>query len=748
MFIPESYSRNDFIHDIGTGLIIALISIPISMGYASVAGLPAVYGLYGSLLPPAVFALCSTSPRFVFGVDAAPAALTGGMLASLGIAAGGAGATAMVPLIALLTSGWLLVCFLLRADRVLKFISEPVMGGFITGIGLTIICMQIPKLFGGSAGSGEFAELALHIAAQARAGFHPLSFGLGTATIVLLLAGRKICPRLPLQPLLMAAGMAATYFLRLDRLGVQTLPQVAPGLPRFSVPDLTLLHGQAKEILLPSLSIAIVILSETLLATSSTARKHNDSIRPRQEIAAYALCNLAAACSGTCPVNGSVSRSGMADQFGVHSQVMSLTAAALMLLILLFGTPLIIWLPVPVLTGIVIAALIGTLEFSLARRLSSVDRTEFFIFMAALLAVLLLGTIYGVITGVLLSAVTFIIRQASPAVDFLGIVPEMEGFYSLTRKASAAVPIKGVIIYRFSGPLFYANIGTFCGGIEQAVRPDTHTIVADASGIGSIDATAAEQLLALHRTLAARGLRFYLTGHVSSVNDQLRTFGAQELIHRRVVRTSIAAALEDAGLKPPYPADKNYTAEKKYNLQIAEFEWAFGNRAEQIMQELALAVAQDIASTGELDMERIRRKEKDYSDGYWDEVDEDEFLDVLAFQIDVLYAEGRISDESTVQRIEEKINELHMQLEEKLLGRSAEAMKQIVHHRYLLDKHIKERFPRLYGTLELEREHYFEQLLMQNSPLAKKLAELISQEEETDSPAHGSRTPAEPGEQD
>ncbi|HBG65682.1 MAG TPA: sulfate transporter [Treponema sp.] len=742
MFIPPSYTKEQALHDIGTGIIIALISIPISMGYASVAGLPAVYGLYGSLLPPALFALCTTSPRFVFGVDAAPAALTGGMLASLGIAAGSTGAEQMVPLITLLTSFWLLLCFLLRADRVLKFISEPVMGGFITGIGLTIICMQVPKLFGGGAGTGEFLELSMHIATEAREKFHLLSFALGIATIGLLLAGKKICPRLPLQPLLMLAGMAATYFLRLSERGVQTLPPVAPGLPRLFLPDIRLLGGQTKGLVLPSLSIAVVILSETLLATSSTARKHGDKLRPRQEIAAYALCNLAAAVSGTCPVNGSVSRSSMAGQFGVHSQVMSLAAAALMVLILLFRTPLIVYLPVPVLTGIVIAALIGTLEFPLARKLHSVDRTEFLIFMAAMLAVLLLGTIYGVITGVLLSAITFIIRQASPAVDFLGIVPGMQGFYSLTRKSSAAVPVKGVIIYRFSGPLFYANIGSFCHDIESAICPDTKTVIADASGIGSIDATATEQLLTLYRTLSAQGLRFYIAGHVSSVNDQLRAFGAQELVHRRAVRARIASALEDTGLTFPYPADENYISkEKKYNTQLAEFEWAFGTEAESIMQKLALAVANDIAASGELDMERIRKMEKEYSDGYWNDVAEDEFLDILAFQIDVLRAEGKIPDTHKAHHIEQKINELHIQLEEKLLARSTEAIQQIVHHRYMLDQQLKSRFPRLSSALELERERYFDQLLMQNSPLAKKIAELIALEEEDQHAAEHDATP-------
>ncbi len=159
----KQISAKNLPRDIFTGVIIALVSIPISMGYAQIAGLPAVCGLYGSIFPILIFGLLSSSPQFIFGVDAAPAALVGSWLVSQGIALGSAEAIEIVPVITLLVGLWLVLFSFLKAGRIAAYISTPVMGGFISGICTTIILMQIPKLLGGSSGTGELPELIIHI---------------------------------------------------------------------------------------------------------------------------------------------------------------------------------------------------------------------------------------------------------------------------------------------------------------------------------------------------------------------------------------------------------------------------------------------------------------------------------------------------------------------------------------------------------------------------------------------------------
>ena len=191
--------------DLLSGVIVALVSIPISMGYAQIAGLPAVYGLYGSLLPILFFSLLTTSPQFVVGVDAMPAVMVGSLLAEFGIAAESDAAMELVPLVSILTALWFLVFFLLKAGRIVKYISTPVMGGFISGVGLTIILMQVPKLFGGTAGTGELFALLSHIAGQLPA-FHPLSAVLGFGTFGIILFCKKQIPKVPMTVVMMVVG--------------------------------------------------------------------------------------------------------------------------------------------------------------------------------------------------------------------------------------------------------------------------------------------------------------------------------------------------------------------------------------------------------------------------------------------------------------------------------------------------------------------------------------------------------------
>lgn len=155
----KNYKLNYLPKDILAGIIIAAVSIPISMGYAEVSGLPPVYGLYGSVLPILFFAMFTTSPQFIFGVDAAPAAIIGAAAAGLGLQAQSPEAMSFIPMTALFAGCWLLLFFLLKAGKVVDYISTPVMGGFISGIAVTIILMQIPKILGGGSGTGELPEL-------------------------------------------------------------------------------------------------------------------------------------------------------------------------------------------------------------------------------------------------------------------------------------------------------------------------------------------------------------------------------------------------------------------------------------------------------------------------------------------------------------------------------------------------------------------------------------------------------------
>lgn len=719
-------------NDIIAGIIVALVSIPISMGYAQIAGLPAAYGLYGSLIPVLVYALTTTSPQFVFGVDATPAVLVGGTLATLGIATGSDEAIRLVPVITLVVAAWLLIFSIIKAGRIVNYISTPVMGGFISGIGITIILMQVPKLFGGAAGTGELVELILHISEQLQY-FNIFSALLGFGTVIIILVCKKYMPKFPMSVVLMALGAMATAFLHIDKYGVKLLPHVDAGFPKLIIPDISLLRDNTSDIIMLGLTCALVIMAQTLLATNNYANKYGYKVDNNREVLAYSLANVASAVSGSCPLNGSVSRTGIADQFGCRSQLMSVTAAATMLVVVIFATPLLEYLPVPILTGIVVAALIGIVEYKLAAKLRKVNRTEFFIFLAAMFGVLLFGTIYGVIIGVILSFIAVIIRAVVPPRTFLGCIPGHEGFYNLNRNKNA-LEIEHTVLYRFSGNLFFANISTFLQDIENAIKDDTKIVIVDASGIGSIDITAADRLVSFNKILRDKGIRFYITEHVGNVNDQLRQLGADCLVLEGVARRTISLALRDAGVDKPYPLVGTPEQTELHedfiedNERLAEVEWAFGKDASEWLDKFAVQVTNHITHMDEMHEQVtdnvLTEAERKNEWGRIGLFDEDELLERVEMHLSELAKNNRNAEE-----IEERIEERRIRLEAKIAKLNPDALKHLRQHRKEVILRFKENNPDAYKRMLEQRLEHISKLEKEKPELAAKMKELYKLDE-------------------
>lgn len=541
----RGYSWRYLPKDIFVGIIIAAVSIPIAMGYAEVSGLPPVYGLYGSVLPIIVFAAVTRSRQFILGVDATPAALAGATIASFGIVGGTPEAMAFVPMMALFTCLWLLLFYFLKAGRIVNFISSPVMGGFISGIGVEIILMQIPKLMGGKAEAGEAPELIGHILETARE-INPVSLLLGVCSLVIILVATRFIPKFPMPIFVMAAGAGLTAVLHLEQYDVALLSHVDPGFPGIILPDFV--NMEITHVVGKSLMVAAVVMAETLLAENEFALKNGYKINENREILACALANGAAALTGSCPVNGSISRTSMNDQYGGHTQLVSVVAGIVMLALLFTGTGFIEYLPVPVLTAIVICALMKVVEVHLALRLWKVRKRDFWIFVAAMLGVLFLGTVYGVVIGMLLSFIVVIteviVEVTNPPRAFLGKIPEKEGLYNLQEREEAE-PIDQMVVYQFGERLFFANIKIFQQDIENSIKEDTKAVIVDGGAISSIDLTAADRLEILADNLEKQGIHFYLTEVPKHLEEQLAFLGEGTLIRdEKVLPTVEEAVLE------------------------------------------------------------------------------------------------------------------------------------------------------------------------------------------------------------
>ena len=686
--------------DILSGIIIALVSIPISMGYAQIAGLPAVFGLYGSLLPVLLFAVFTSSPRYIFGVDAAPAAMVGGIIASLGIVSASGEAMKIVPVITFYTGVWLLVFAIFRAGRLTEYVSTPVMGGFISGICATIILMQIPKLFGGAAGVGEVHELAIHIVKEASKSFNTPSLIIGVISITLIMISGKIIPKLPMSVIIMALSAVLQYFTGFaTKLGVHTLPEVSRGLGSVIIPDFSSI-SPVKGLSL-SLAVAAVIMAETLLAENNFASKGGYKINDNNEVFTFSICNFMSSFVGCCPVNGSVSRATMNEQFSGRSQLTSLVSAAVMGVILLFCTPFIEYLPVPVLTSIVVTALYNSIEFDLAKKLFKTNRKELLIFIAAFAGVLVFGTIKGVIIGILLSFSNVVIRGSDPQRTFLGVVSGRGGFFNLNSNLNAK-PIKGVVIYRFNANLFFANVKEFKEDLENCLKDDTKAVIVDAGGINNIDTTGAETLESLYKFFTDKGVRFYLTEHISDLNEQMRVLGIGYIINRGGVRRTISSALRAEGYTKPYPLENggisDEESETNFHEQLFhEFEWAFGDEAQNKIDEYTDMIIEG-ARNGVIEEDGIIAITE-----LWNGLgsfDEDILLESLELRLSELSKSSGIEEEELAQRLETRRETLYQQVKSKDVPLSRELK---LHRKEIMDN-LKNESPELYDKLQNTHE--------------------------------------------
>lgn len=730
----KNYKKEYFGKDLTAGIMIAAVSIPISMGYAEVSGLPAVFGLYGSVLPILFFALFSTSPQFIFGVDAAPAAIAGAALASLGIESGSTDALRYIPVIALFVGLWLLLFYFLKAGKLVTFISTPVMGGFISGIALTIILMQIPKIMGGKSGSGELPELLKHLY-ETVLQVNWVSVGLGVGALAILIISKKVMPKFPMAVVIMALGMISTLVFHVDHYGVALLSKVEPGLPKFIIPSV--FHVDLKHAAGRGLMIAVVVMAETLLSENNFASKNGYKIDDNKEILACAAGNIISAFTGSCPVNGSISRTSMNEQFGGKTQAVSVTAAISMVMVLLFAAGFIGYLPVPVLTAIVISALMNVVEWHLAVRLFKVSRKEFYIFVAACMAVLFLGTIYGVIIGIILSFVAVVIRETNPPRAFLGGIPGRDGFYDLD-KNHYAHPIEHTMIYRFNANLFFANSKLFQEDIENNLKEDTKTVVVDAGTITSIDITAADTILMLKQNLEKKGIAFYITEHMQALNTQFRSLGMGGLIEEGCIRRTITAALLDSGLQKPFPLEgipvnlqeslkelrehagkmpvHKHNTEKIEKLEKALWLHTLPAEEENTLEEFAWAFGEDTVNEIEKRVHRVIANLH-----HWPEIKEISEKG-LSKQMQAWHNLGAIDEDEVLRRMELHLDKLSANLEE---DKNKQLIFQMIEkRRHHLEIELKQENPEIWEKLVESREHLERRLQKQNPEAAEKLHEL------------------------
>jgi SulP family sulfate permease len=490
------YQAGWFRADVIAGLTLWGILVPEGIAYAGLAGAPVQAGLYTLLASLVAYAILGTTRQAV----SAPTSGSSIMMATVAapfLVTGPSELAELLVLLVLVVGIIFLVCGLVRLGFVIAFISHSVMTGFVFGLAIYIAVSQAPKLFGLSRAHGETLYQLWHLIGQLGAA-NWVTFAIGAGGLALLYIIEARAPRAPGPLMIMAAGILIVSVLRLaDEHGVQVVGIVQPGLPVLSPPRAN--FDDVLDLLPGAFAITLFILSEALGVGYSLSSKYGYDIDANQELIAFGVSNVAAACLGGLVSGCSVSSTAVNDRAGAKSQVSSLAAATMVLITLVALMPLFHNLPQAILSAIVIHAVARMMRVAELRRFYRFHPSEFGLGLVALLGVLTVGILPGLGIAVALSLLRFIWGASHLSLSRLGPVPGREHSYEVIGRSSASGSIPGLEILRLDGPLFFANALRFRNEVRLLLSGSTppKALLVNLHANFGIDLSAADTLLGL-----------------------------------------------------------------------------------------------------------------------------------------------------------------------------------------------------------------------------------------------------------
>jgi high affinity sulfate transporter 1 len=526
------------------GVTLAAYGIPVSLAYASLAGLPPQYGIHGYLAGGLFYALFGSSRQLAVGPTSAISMLVGATVA--GMAAGDPGRWAdIAALTALVIAGMCGLAWLLRLSSLVNFISETILLGFKAGAALTIAMTQLPKLFGvKGGGEGFFERVGILWGQLPGTNLAVLAFGL--VALAVLLLGERFLPGRPVALLVVVASIVVLSFTSLGELGFKIVGTLPKGLPDLHLPGLRLRDVDG----VVPLAFACMLLAyvESVSAARALAQAHRYEIDPRQELLGLGAANLAAAVLQAYPVAGGLSQSSVNDKAGARTPLALVFASVTIGLCLMFLTGMLANLPTVVLAAIVLVAVKGLVNVRELRHVWRVSRLEFAVSMIAFAAVLLLGILKGVMVAVVVSLLLLLRRAANPNVAFLGRIPGTRSFSDLERNPdNQAVP--GVLVVRVEASLLYFNSEHVRDAVWERIRSlqePPRLVLFDLSSSPMVDLAGARMLKTMQAALRESGAALRLVEARAAVRDILRAEGLEEHvgpIDRRVTVADVVDGL-------------------------------------------------------------------------------------------------------------------------------------------------------------------------------------------------------------
>ena len=551
VWLPQ-YDRSWLKNDVIAGLSVWALTVPTSLGYASLSGVPVQNGLYAAAFGMIAFALFTTSKQLVQTPGSSTAPVLGAAVLSIA-AAGSEDAVAIATGIVLVAGALFVVMAVLKMGWIAEFLSAAVLTGFIFGVAINVVSGELFKITGTEkSGSNTWQKLWDWVASLPDA--NRTTVVLGLVALLLLFGLKFAAPKVPAELVAVVLGIAVTILWDLGDRGVELVAEVPRGFPTPSIPDVGLILDNWETVIGAAVGMVLIGFSVTTAGVRQYATKHNYRVDVNQELLAQGMSNVSSSVFQGIFNNGSLSKSPVNDGAGARSQVSSLAQAGFVILTLLVLAPIFSNLPEAVLGAVIIEAVtLGMMNVGEMKRLVLVKPYEFAAALAALLGVMTFGIIQGVFIGVGISLIWLVAVSALPYIPELGRKPGTDAFYDLERHDDCET-IPGLKILRFDGGLFFVNADALADRLRQ-IRVETPTgldgVILSMEGVNFIDSEGADILIAIGQAGIDHDIDLHLARVKPQVLDVLERGGFFEVVDLDHIHDNIEAAVEAHALLHP-----------------------------------------------------------------------------------------------------------------------------------------------------------------------------------------------------
>jgi high affinity sulfate transporter 1 len=540
----QHYQRAWLLRDLVAGLALTAILVPVGMGYAEASGLPAIHGLYATLVPLIVYAIFGPSRILVLGPDSTLTAVIAALI--LPLAAGSVErAVVLAGMLAILSGICSMLIGLARLGLLADLLSKPIRIGFLNAIALTVLVGQLPKIMGIPATSGDLFDQLHHLLQSLISGqSNGVALLMGGTSLALILLLARLWPNWPglLLVVLLATGISA-WFKLADTAHLSVLGRLPQGLPHWQFPSVS--WHDVRQLLPGAVIISLLSFTDTSVLSRALAQRGGYRVSQSQEMVALGLANITTGLCQGFAISSSASRTPVAEAAGAKTQVTGLVGALAIALLLVWGTEWLQNLPSAVLGAVVIAACLSFADVAGMRQMLRQRRLEFALSLTSFVGVALIGVIEGIFITLALTMLALLWNVWHPYFAVLGRVDGAKGYHDVVRHPEGR-RVPGLVLFRWDAQLFFANGELFQEQVHHAIATaptPTRRLVVVADAISDIDITAADMLVSLYLDLKQQGIELYFAGLKGQVKDRLKDYGTLDQIGHDIFAPTVGNAV-------------------------------------------------------------------------------------------------------------------------------------------------------------------------------------------------------------